>query len=78
LDIGLLLGLGRVRSITPGSAAARAGFEIDDEVISKDGVRLPTDVERIRMPRPGAPPITFEVRRAGKTVIIEVKPDPAR
>jgi hypothetical protein len=75
-DLGVIFepGTRRVRFITPGSIAARIGFEIGDEIVSSTGAKVfeLEDDARIFVPAHPKKPVTFEVKRADKTLRLEI------
>jgi putative radical SAM enzyme (TIGR03279 family) len=60
----------RVVAVAPGSAAARAGVEVGDEVLSVGG-QVPRDVIQWRLLTDDAD-VEVEVRRAGRTIPVNV------
>ncbi len=60
----------RVVAVAPGSAAARAGMEVGDEVLSLNG-QVPRDVIQWRLLSDDAD-VDVEVRRAGRSIPVSV------
>ncbi|MGO8865216.1 MAG: RIP metalloprotease RseP [Alphaproteobacteria bacterium] len=65
-----------IGQVDPGSAAARAGFEPGDRIMSINGTRIERFQQVIQIVEVGlGEPLTVEVAREGKTTILHAVPD---
>ncbi len=64
-----------VQAVAPGSRAARAGFQVDDELLTLDGQPMFNDSAlRIALDAAAAREAAVTVRRAGRTVALTLPP----
>ncbi|MHB8530368.1 MAG: M50 family metallopeptidase [Caulobacteraceae bacterium] len=76
---GVEVSLPRVESVSPGSAAAAAGFQAGDLLLAADSKRLQSfeDLQLYTQGRAGAA-IRFTVERAGRNIVLQATPRAAR
>jgi regulator of sigma E protease len=66
-----------IGKVTPGSAAERAGLRVGDRVSHLDGEPVPTWDAFVARVRPAAGrSLRFDVERDGRTLVIEITPEP--